>query len=231
VGDSEESLTPDPLPPSPPEGGPPAPPGTGEELFFQAEGFRHRQVWEEAIRLYRFSLQKSPDKLETRFGLGLSYEGKSREPGYESYLQAAMAEYRKIIGMDPRWIRAHDALLAASAKADALDDMLSEYHGLIAAGKDVQAFKDTLKKVQALLLLKTAPAEKIVPPPPIMSFLFGLAAPGIGILALLAAFIVRLKGGGEGNPLLIFRILMKISMGGFFSFLGYKVYLYWRSLR
>lgn len=223
-----ESLG-DPLPP--PEGGPPAPPGTAEELFFQAEASRHRQVWEEAMRLYRFALQKSPDKPEFRYGLALAYEGKAKEPGYESYLHSAITEYRKIIASDPGWAKAHDALLAASLKADLLDDLLAEYQAKITAGKDVQMFKDTLRKIQALLILKAAPVVKATPPPPLLSFLLGFAAPGIGVVTLIAALIIRLKGGGAEASGLIAMGLMKLSLGGFLSFFCFKVYVYWRSTR
>jgi tetratricopeptide (TPR) repeat protein len=215
-----------------PDQGPVAPPGTAEELFRQAEDFRHRQVWEEAIRFYRFSLQKDPSNPAAHKGLAASYEAKSREPGYESYLQSAMGEYRKIIAQNPTSNEAHDSLLAAAVRAGELDALMEEYKARIAKGGDVEAFRKAFGKMRSLFLVQTEQTKsKIEPPPAIVSFLFGSVAPGISLIAGGAAMFVRLKGGANHNAALISLILLKISLGAFFSFLAYKVFLFWRESR
>ncbi len=212
-----------------PEGGFPLPPENAEELFLQAEEARRRQVWEKAIRCYRFSLQKDPSRKDALRGLALSYEAKSLEPGYESYLSSAMEQYRKIIALDPACGPAHDGLLVAAAKSGLLDELMKEYKERIAAGGSVHAFRDAFRKMQTLLLLRAAPIKTAPPPvPPLLSLLFGLVAPGVGVLTLIGAVLVRLKGGAAPTALLIAYGLAKISFFSFLSFLGYKVFLYWR---
>lgn len=212
-----------------PEDGPPLPPGGEDAWFASAEDYRHRQVWEEAIRHYRFVLLKSPRRAEALFGLALSYEAKAREPGYESYLSAAAGEYRKIIGIDPAIGKAHDGLLAVSAKLGQLDGLMEEYKARIARGGEITPFKDAFRKIQAMLIMQASPARK--PPPPVpgfISILFGWVTPGVGFLAAAAAVFVRLKGSPDTSPI-VAAGLGKLSLMSFMLFLGYKLYVYWRS--
>ncbi len=201
-------------------------------MFQAAEAARHRQVWEEAIRLYRFALQKSPSHMKAIHGLALSYEAKSREPGYGSYLESAMGEYRKMTALEPRLREAHDGLLAAAVRAGLLDELMEEYKSRISRGGDVLAFQECFRKMQALLLLRADPVKRDASPPPAaISFLFGLIAPGMGLICAGAALFLRVKGGGSQNALLISYGLMKLAFGAFTSFLGYKIFLYWRVSR
>jgi len=212
-----------------PEGGPPLPPESAEVLFLQAEEARRHQVWETAIRHYRFALQKDPSRKDALHGLALSYEAKSLEPGYESYLSSAMEQYRKMIALDSACGMAHDGLLVAAAKMGLLNELMEEYRKRIASGGPVQAFREAFRKMQTLLLLQAAPVKKGgSPPPPIFSLLFGVVAPGVAILTLIGAILVRVKGGSAPTATLIAYGLAKISFFSFLSFLGYKVFLYWR---
>jgi hypothetical protein len=216
----------------PPPDGPVVPPETADQLFAQAEDFRHRQVWEEAIRLYRFCLQKDPARLDAAFGLAQTYEGKAREPGYESYAQSAMAEYRRITILDPSSSRAHDALLAAGLKADSLDELLADYKSRLAKAGEQEVFRSVIRKIEALLLLKAAPVKVVAfRPPPFIAVLFGLLAPGVAVLSIIASLILRLKGGQEGTAPLIAAVLMKVSVASFIAFVAYKLYVSWRSTR
>lgn len=209
--------------------GPPVPPESAEELYAQAETARHKQVWEEAIRLYRFALQKSPNHKESIQGLALAYQEKSREPGYESYFQSAVGEYRKLVLLDPLDPKAHDALLAAVLKADTLDALLDDYKRLAAQSSQPQIFKDGIRKIQTLLLLRTSNVKKGPPPlPGFVNLIFSLIAPGVAVVALIAGVIVRLKGQTDTSTLFTLA-LFKTSFAAFFSFIGYKIFVYLRS--
>lgn len=214
--------------------GAPLPPEPAEELLAKAEDARHRQVWEESIRLYRFSLQKSPQNIDAVLGLAAAYEGKSREPGYESYFQSAMESYRKAVALEPGSVKVHDAFLAAVVKAGALDGLMEEYKRMAAAAGEghAQIFKDATRKIQTLLIMQTANVKKGPPPlPGIMTFTLGVAAPLTALVSLAAAVILRLKAeGGDAHALISFA-LTKISAAAFFAFIGYKVFVYWRTNR
>jgi tetratricopeptide (TPR) repeat protein len=216
-----------------PEIQPPDPSVPAKDYFSEAEAARRNLVWEEAIRLYRHAVKQNPANMDAVYGLALSYEAKGREPGYESYLQSALAEYRRMIALDPSSAKAHDGLLAAAVKQDLLGDLLEEYKALIAkGGEHVEVFRAVLRKIQTLLLMKASPVKaEVTPPPPLLSFLLGLVAPGIGIISLGVAMLLRLKGGGSPQAGMIAYGLVRLSVGAFFSFFGYKIYLYWRVSR
>jgi len=215
-----------------PGGGPPLQPGEPEEWFRRAEDFRRRQVWEESIRLYRFYLQSNPSSLDALRGLALSCEGKSREPGYESYLQESIILYRRMVALSPGFGAGHDGLLAASAKAGLLEPLIEEYETRIARGGDVAVFQDALRKMEAMLVMKISRDGRTLPPlPPLVSLLFGLVAPGLGLLSAGFALLVRLKPGMFPAAPLLAEGIFKISLMLFFSFLAYKVFLYWRVSR
>jgi tetratricopeptide (TPR) repeat protein len=215
-----------------PGGGPPLPPGEPEEWFRRAEDFRRRRVWEEAIRLYRFYLQWNPSNLDALRGLAFACEGKSREPGYESYLQESMVLYRKMIALDPKYGPAHDGLLAASAKAGLLEPLIEEYEGRIAKGGEVAAFREDLRKMEAMLIMKISKEKRALAPLPVfVSLLFGLLAPGLGLLSAGFALLVRMKPGMFPSAPLLSEGIFKLSLMFFFSFLAYKVFVYWRVSR
>jgi tetratricopeptide (TPR) repeat protein len=215
-----------------PGGGPPLPPGEPEEWFLRAEDFRRRRVWEEAIRLYRFFLQWNPSSLDALRGLALACEGKSREPGYGSYLHESIILYRRMIALSPGFGAAHDGLLAASSKAGLLEPLIEEYEARIAQGGEVAAFQDALRKMEAMLILKISGDKRALPPLPVfVSLLFGLLAPGLGLLSAGFALLVRLKPAMFPSALLLSGGIFKISLMLFFSFFAYKVFQYWRVSR
>jgi tetratricopeptide (TPR) repeat protein len=215
-----------------PEGGAPPPPPDIEALFQQAEVARQRQVWEEAIRLYRQTLLIDPTRIKSRLGLGQCYEAKSREEGFQACLQMALDEYRKAVRQDPSCVPAYDALLAVAVKTRDLDVVLDECKATLLASPDNPVLKEVIRKIQTLLLMQTERKSDVTsPPPPLVSFLFGLVAPGLALLSTAAYILLRLKGGGLENAALIGQVLIKVAVAAVVSFLGYKTYLVWRHTR
>lgn len=196
-----------------------------EDLFREAEEARHKQIWEKAIRAYQRALKEAPGDVRLRLGLGRAYEGKSRDNDAQAFLLLAMEQYRLALQTDPRSQEAHDALLAATAKTDGLEDLLKEYRARLAKNPADELCRAAIRKMETLLLLRVKPPETAAPQASRFTwFLMERLLPVTGLGLVLGSVLTRIKAG---SPMAHTLEVAFLRSGAFFLalFLVYKLLL------
>lgn len=161
-------------------------------MTLQAEDALRRRVWEAAIGAFKRALEREPRNFRLRLGLGRSYEGRGGEKDGQPFLPLSVDQYRQAVEIDPASAEAHEALIAAAAKAGRLEEALADYKRRIAREPHNDTFRTSLKKIQALTLLT---AQKPAAPRGKGRVVeIGL------ILAAVAAFLLAVGFEFQSNP-------------------------------
>jgi tetratricopeptide (TPR) repeat protein len=195
----------------------------------QGDAALEKKAWGEAVRIYELALQQRPEdlySLRLYYGLAQAYEGKSRDEG-EPFLLKAMDQYRKMIDLDPECTEAHDGLLAAATKTQQLQGLLDEYKARLAADPSSEIYRNSFRKIEALLLMQAKPREPIHKPHRFTWMLLEVGLPLFSLLGFLGHIFFRVQKKFVAAEA-IGSLLLRTSFFLLSVYLFYKVYMHFR---
>ncbi len=198
----------------------------------QAESALKKKQWDSAISTYQIALNETPHDVSLYLALAKAYEAKSRSVSSDESLLSAMQLYRKVIASDHDCSEAYEAGFSLAVKLDKLQDFLDDCQNVLKTEPDHEMARSTIRKIQALLILRTQP--KIIRkshPHRWTRWLMEWVLPSISALCVLGWFYFAFGESELENKKNISRTLLQ--SGGFLMavYLGYKSIMHYRGTK